>query len=247
MDCVPPSQQPQTASMHVINKLLDQINKLDKKLDSLLDVPDKIDSMQSSITSVNNKLDLLESRIKRSDERIEMLEKKLTLLESTKNQPCQSPEEVFAELNDRAKRAHNVILYKLPESSGSTESRVRADSKTVKDIIELFPSDVPTLGGFKTARLGKLTNNSPRPLKILFSNAEDAKTFFKSFSSINLANSRPELSAVSVARDRTEKERKHLQCLRTELEDRIKSGEANLTIKYLNGVPVITKMPAKND
>lgn len=51
---------------------------------------------------------------------------------------------------------------------------------------------------------------------------------------------------ISVSRDLSPQERKQLYSLIAELAERTKSGEMNLTIKYRNGVPLITKNNPKN-
>jgi hypothetical protein len=48
------------------------------------------------------------------------------------------------------------------------------------------------------------------------------------------------------ARDRTNRERDHLKGLQAELDRRIKSGEKNITIKYINGIPNIVNSAPKN-
>ncbi|KAG8286551.1 hypothetical protein J6590_056872 [Homalodisca vitripennis] len=77
-------------------------------------------------------------------------------------------------------------------------------------------------------------------MKVSFGDTSEAISFFKNFDSPKLSNLFPD-SAVEVSRDRTVKERYHLQELRNSLADRERNGEKDLTIKYQNGVPMIVK------
>lgn len=64
-------------------------------------------------------------------------------------------------------------------------------------------------------------------------------TVFRSFSKKDEVDG--ELRGVSLAHDRTLKERQHLAELREVLQTRVDAGEANLTIRYINGTPKIVK------
>lgn len=66
------------------------------------------------------------------------------------------------------------------------------------------------------------------------------------FAKSNLKDGNGNFSQVQISRDRTNRERHHLNTPREELQKRSQEGEENLTIKYRNGVPAFVVQP-KND
>ncbi|KAG8303435.1 pre-mRNA-splicing factor cwc22 [Homalodisca vitripennis] len=127
-------------------------------------------------------------------------------------------ETVIAEVNDRNLRSKNAILYGIPESS-DVVIKSKIQHKGIIDDVQL--SDLHTT---KIVQSGKGEPGKPRPMKVSFRETSEAITFFKNFDSPNLSNLFPD-STVEMYRDRTLKERSHLQ----------------ERIKYQNGVPMIVK------
>ncbi|MBS0018828.1 MAG: hypothetical protein KFE21_00015 [Candidatus Sulcia muelleri] len=187
----------------------------------------------------------MEARIESSESRIDSLEKRVDSLAS---EPAPSTtENIIAEINDRAKRAFNAMIFNIPESSSSSiDTRKRHDISNVKNLLNLFQIDTSSVE-IKCIRVGKSARNKVRPVKAIFNDSEIVRKFCTSFSRDAVKNAYPELSSVAVTRDRTSEERNHLKKLRDELKKRVDSGETNLTIKYNNGVPTITVVSSKND
>ncbi|KAJ8950953.1 hypothetical protein NQ318_008394 [Aromia moschata] len=52
-------------------------------------------------------------------------------------------------------------------------------------------------------------------------------------------------SVVFEKNDKTERQQKYLKSVQSELKDRVQYGEKDITIKYIKGIPTITKIPAK--
>jgi hypothetical protein len=150
-------------------------------------------------------------------------------------------EDLCAEVADRSARQSNIVLYNVPESkSNSAGAKTTHDRDLIGKIFRLISCDVPSFSFF---RIGKSTQRSVRPIKVIFPNADVVKDFFKRFSKELLTDEC--LSEVTASRDRTPKERNHLAELRKQLQDRMELSEVNLTIRYINGTPkIVTK--AKN-
>lgn len=69
----------------------------------------------------------------------------------------------------------------------------------------------------------------------------------KGLKSAYLADINTALSKISYTRDRTPAERKYLVDLRSLFKDRLESGETDLTIKYISGIPKIVNKESKNE
>ncbi|KAG8328141.1 hypothetical protein J6590_000798 [Homalodisca vitripennis] len=70
--------------------------------------------------------------------------------------------------------------------------------------------------------------------------------FLRNFDKNVLHGIDPDFADVRVSRDRTPRERDHLNSLRDQLKVRSEKGEKNLTIRYVNGTPKIMKQASKN-
>lgn len=88
-------------------------------------------------------------------------------------------ETVISEINDREKRSRNVILFGIPELSSvdDIELRKNHDTKKVREVLaDIHDSEAPV----SVIRLGKLhSNQSPRPLKLIFSSRPQAMRILK--------------------------------------------------------------------
>lgn len=176
--------------------------------------------MQSVMLSLNNELTLLK-------ERVELLENtnqtpNFTLPNSLIN-------ENINEMEERKSKEGNVMVFNLPENSGTDEEKKNKDITNIKNIVnvEIDTNEV------KLFRIGK-PNNKPRPVKLCFKNKSAAVAFLKACKTIDTG-------AIRFGNDLTKMQREHIQSLRSELKRRKDLGEEDITIKYFNGVPKITK------
>ncbi|KAG5876715.1 hypothetical protein JTB14_010123 [Gonioctena quinquepunctata] len=142
-------------------------------------------------------------------------------------------EGVLSEVEDRITRSKNVIFYNIHESPSTTiGDKVKDDSKKVNDLLGNCQLDYHIS---KIIRLGKIsTPGKPRPLKVVFNDSETAKQVLRSRKQIDRND-------IKIANYLTVKQRDHLKSLRSELSDRQSKGKADLTIKYIRGVPKIVE------
>lgn len=86
-------------------------------------------------------------------------------------------------------------------------------------------------------RLGKTTNKC-RPIRATLPNQHDVYDVLKNKRKLsNLVD----FKLISISTDRTILQRKHLKSVIDELNARKTAGEADLFIKYVNNLPVISK------
>lgn len=133
------------------------------------------------------------------------------------------------------------MFYNIPESLESTpEHRIKHDEGEVHNILKIVSplitnqTDINTITNFRVYRVGRPIPQKSRPLKVTFSSPSVAINLLSKNKFITLPNS------VSMSSDRTQAQREYMQCLRSELEERLKT-EDNLIIKYINNTPKIVK------
>ncbi|XP_072382181.1 uncharacterized protein [Diabrotica undecimpunctata] len=143
---------------------------------------------------------------------------------------------VFGEIQDRTRRAKNIIIYNVPENH-SSESNIRAehDRNEVQGILNKIGV---TNNTFKAFRLGRLTDK-PRPLKVGFNDSAIVISCLKQRRSLMGSN-------LSIGADLTPLQREKIKAVYQELEFRKTQGENDLKIKYFNGVPKIIVSKSNN-
>jgi vacuolar-type H+-ATPase subunit I/STV1 len=222
----------------ILSTLSQKIDDLNSKVDRLNDLPDNVVSIREDVKAIHDKFELLEPRIEQLEQRVSVIESRV----ETKLANVDSLEETLQEINDRNLRQYNVIIYGIKESNQTkVELKKQHDKQEVNNLItKVCPS--LNLTHIKFFRIGSTKNNKPRPIKVIFPEVDQARLFCQRFSELSDGVD----NQLSVSRDRTRRERNHLQKLREELEERKNGGESDLTIKYINGVPSIIKSKPKN-
>lgn len=211
------------------NKLIASLNSLreDKKLldKKFADVDGKLDNISKQFDEILANNVSLNTKINQLESKVSQLEVGCT------NSTSLSLEQTLAEISDRHSRSRNIILFNIPESA--TQSNVD-DKNTISSIFQQIDVLVEPIN---CLRLGKLSNNC-RPLRATLPNQHDVFNVLKNKRKLsNLGN----FKNISISLDKTLLQRKHLKNLINELNTRKSLGETNLFIKYINGLPVISK------
>lgn len=183
-----------------------------------------------------------EKGLKELPELKSLLNKLLVEVENLKsnlgNNPNLSNEFIINEINERNKRAKNVIFYNIQESnSNQTGERLSYDNKQVNSTIASILVDTDNLPTpLKVIRLGRYQPGKLRPIKAIFES--DSIVFDIIRNKNKLTHSNPP-STVYISTDRTPYQRDYMKSLKEELMTRTKNGEAGLTIKFIKGTPKI--------
>lgn len=168
--------------------------------------------------------------------RVERLEAAVTSPSSTSREVC--TEDILSEINDRRSRACNILLHGLEESAvtAANPDDTSLVISRVRDILlTVHPSNYDNV---KVCRLGKPTSGICRPLRITLPSPDLVIAVLKATSKYS--------GPYKFSNDRTIMQREHLRTLRSQLDMRVQSGETNLTIRYVNGVPKIVHRSSKN-
>lgn len=243
-DCVNHAKQPFNVLIEQLSKLTGKINELSSKMDTLTPLPGKIDQIIQDIDKLNKNLSSLDERVSTNEAKIGKLEDSIINGSSALN--ASDSESLMAEFNDRVRRASNVMVYGLVEST-SPNSNARKISD-LELVTSLFKSSQPNFNnsGVKLFRVGKTQGDKPRPLKVVLNSEYDARLVLSTFSHDSASKVNTIFSSVKVARDKTPQEQKYLKSLVAEMENRKSKGEDDLTIKFKNNIPSIVKVP-KNE
>ncbi|KAG5891478.1 hypothetical protein JTB14_004419 [Gonioctena quinquepunctata] len=110
-------------------------------------------------------------------------------------------------MNDRQKRAANIIMLNGNESNNTVHSqRIVEDKNAVKEVLQNI--DVP-LGNINVFRLGTFQPNKVRPLKVCFSSSNDALVVLKNKKSARVPN-------VKMFADQTKSQRDYFNKIKTQ-------------------------------
>ncbi|CAH0549877.1 unnamed protein product [Brassicogethes aeneus] len=147
-------------------------------------------------------------------------------------------EDIIQEINDREARKTNVLIFNIDETEmENRQDRINGEKTKIEEVFAALPIEI-NMNTKKFYRLGKFNNQAPktRPIKVEINNVNIVQNILRS--SRNLKN-HESLKNIVIAADKTKRQQTHYKELKAELNNRISSGESNLTIKYRNGVPVI--------
>lgn len=158
--------------------------------------------------------------------KVDQLEAELMLIKSQNQQPTLSEEIVISEIQERQKRASNVMFYNLPENLNDPQE-VTTISKNITDINDLKV--------MKAIRVGKANKNGARPLKVIFNSPDVALMVIRNKRKINTNRK------IFIEPDMTPQQLINMNKLKDELRNRKTKGE-KVAIKYTNGIPQITHL-----
>jgi hypothetical protein len=170
-DCEDDNKKLTNSLMAGFAKLL---TELSTKMETLLDLPKKIDAFDTKLTAF--------------EDRIACTEKRLDALETTKASQVLKPEDIISEMNDRSRRASNIMIYNLDESSKKDTKAIKSHDENLT--MKLHEATCPGLISYKfsTARLGKADSGKSRPLKVMLKCQNDALEILRNFSSEHLVS-----------------------------------------------------------
>lgn len=213
-----------------ITDIKEQITEIKSVTDSLT-VDQKI--IKLDVANILNKNTIVEKRIKSLENDVQKLmdSEPVTFVPTVQ-------ENIMSELCERNVRSKNLVIVGItePNSTDSTE-RQNKDKSEVLKIIRNTYADCPE--PCKITRLGKFKPNKNRPVKVSFASEETAKNILRN--KVN-GNNDP----IKIYNDQTPQQRQYLMNLKEKLKERKESGEINLIIKYIRGVPKIVEAQPKN-
>lgn len=247
------------------NDFTNQFNEFKKEILSVLKESskcnsDNINTISQNITSIKEQLgDIttttdyliteninLKSQITTLTQTVKQNEGKITCLQTEIQQLKTAPtasfpslakpapyENLIFELQERAERSKNIVIAGLAEKhSVNSVERQENDRREVENIIKSINPNCKEVE--RVIRLGKYENNKIRPLKVCFASHETVKIILRNKLNVKL-------DGVRIYSDQTPQQQQFMINLKKELQQRQESGEEDLTIKYIKGIPKIIK------
>lgn len=151
-------------------------------------------------------------------------------------------EEVIEEINERNRRKRNLIIFGIQEVDPNIPGNVRheTDNKSAYNILNKIVQDIGDTN-FKPIRLGRFDANKakPRPIRITL---EDENLVHEVIRNVKKLRSHQNYGHVSISFDRTPRQISYYKEIKNEFEARIKDGDTNCKIKYVNGIPKIVSL-----
>jgi hypothetical protein len=205
------------------------MSKIDSIIGTLKEMKTTISKHEKSFLSLNSKMDNISIQISSLFEENKLINNRLNDLELKMS--TLSTEAILSEIIERQSKSKNLIIFNAIESSTSSTF---TDSTLVSEILSSIGANIsPTT----ITRLGKLSDK-PRPLKIVLSSTSDV------FSVLKLKHKLRDISkfsSIRISSDRTLIQRNYFKNIVSQLEARRNGGERDLVLKYLRGVPMISK------
>jgi len=202
--------------------------------------------LKSDLADVSSQMTEMRKENARLQNEIDFLKEKVATLENS-NVAAGSDlvvSQVLEETIERDKCRSNLIIYGVTESTfGAIAQRISYDRSTITDILKPLGDVIPP--NTKLVRLGKVPSDSARPIKIIFDSNEAATNLLSKFNVLKRSGTIFP-NGFRIGSDKTLLQRKLLRSCHSELDRRVKNGEANLRIKFHNGTPKIASETSKN-
>lgn len=219
-----------------MNKISEDITSIKEELNEIKNITKTLEMEQNTIKSdiANLKEDKLNI-----EKKINTLVTDVVHLKHQQEQPMiNSVESTLKELKEREDRSKNIIIIGVPEpSSLDKDERKKVDRNEVLKITRISNAECPE--PTYMARLGKYNSDKNRPIKVGYQSQETVKCILRNRNSIKSKD-------IKIFSDQTPLQQSYMRTLKEELKDRAGKGEKDLIIKYIKGVPKITKISPKN-
>lgn len=146
-------------------------------------------------------------------------------------------DDIVAEVEDRAKRKCNLIIFGVEEQNQNLQSveRTEVDKKEISGILQVVKSNI-NVNDITPIRLGRYISGKKRPIRIRLPHEQQVHEIIRNAK--NLRNSKYN-KIISLSFDRTTRQQEMYKKVRTELRERLDSGEKDLKIQYVNNKPVV--------
>lgn len=204
---------------------------------------EKINRIVSEQTNIKEEIKCLTNSVKSADTKINCLETDMHNLrlssKEMENFPNNIPfEKILTEINEQSSRKNNLIVMGLQESACSDyKDRLEFDRKEAIKVIGKIVENSPEPS--KVQRVGRYKPDTCRSVKVCFESEKIVKLILKNRNKLTDSH-------IKVFPDQTPYQQTFFKKVKDELNRRCASGENNLTIKYIKGVPQIVSTFSKN-
>lgn len=216
----------QTKLISSVNGQNNQLKLLTTKIDN---IQTKMESYENSFSDLNDKIDTLSAKTSSLIDDVSNLNNRVNLLET--DMANLSLESIISEFSDRQQRANNILIFNLPEPKNASDP---SDDTIITELLNVLNINTSSV---RLSRLGK-SSIKPRPLKVELPSSHIVFDILKYKHKLRSHNT---FSLIRISTDRTAYQRDFFKNILKELDERKKQGEHDLFLKYIKGVPTISK------
>lgn len=237
----------QNETLQIIREEISQVK------DDMKTIKAVTETYSQQFTQINTELENIKTNNKNTSEKIRGIEEEIQKIKNQQHSdksgqtnfnplPPPSPfvnhENLILELKDRCDREKNIVVAGVTEKNDkSFRERQNHDSEEITKMLVLLNENCPR--PIKTLRLGKYTPGKNRPIKVTFTSNDTPKLLLRNKAKL------PE--NIQIYSDQTPTQQRYLKSLKEELKRRLETGEKDLIIRYLRGVPrIIVNTDQKN-
>lgn len=198
------------------------------------------DSLATEQKAIKSDLSKLEIKSNQTEQKLLQLETHVNMIKTNTLPDFKQREDLVLEIQERYIRSKNVIFAGIPELEDVNKSdRLQCEKQQVFTILKsVYESDkCPNI--MKCWRLGKYNPGKTRLIKVCLESQETALFLLRNKDKLTNQN-------ISIFSDQTPSQQKYLQEIKSELNRRQENGESDICIKYVKGIPTITKTHSKN-
>lgn len=215
--------------LHIRQEITDMANEIKSLTKTTEILTSKYDTLQKEIQNIKSENKTIQDRLKQA-----------ACLSISDKSPSLTHEDLMTELRDRCDREKNIVIVGIKEICDKNFAARRLhDEREIRNVLapvlEQINCELPK--SLKTMRLGKYNPARNRPLKVFFECTTIPRQLLRNRSKLP--------TNIRLYADQTPSQKKYMQQLAEELQKRKDSGEMDLIIKYIKGVPKIIK--SKND
>jgi len=215
------------------NKLISSINSKNNQLKSLTTKMDgiqtKVECFENSLSEFNGKIDTLSTNTTSIIDDVSILNKRINIIET--DLASLSFESILFEFSDRQQRANNVLIFNLPEQKNVSDP---SDAALITELLNVLNLNISPV---RHSCLGK-PSMKPRPIKVELPSSHAVFDILKFKHKLRSHNT---FNLVRISTDRTAYQRNFFKNILNELDERKKHGEHDLILKYIKGIPTISK------
>lgn len=234
------SQKKEITIEDIWNVITSQDSGLKSINKRLISVEFSINSFKDTVKNLNLEVFKLKEQNANLTTEIESLKNKLSKLEhcNVYHSNCQTKDiNVVHEVQERLHRSKNLLVFNAPDKH---DESVDNTVQIVNDILQTMNLQLTVV---KTKRLGNF-HCKPRPILVELSSWNDVTMVLKAKSCLRNVD---RWRGVWIGPDMTTIQREHINSLRNELLHKLKLGEINWIIKYVNRIQILQLVKKKNN
>lgn len=211
-----------------MSELRNEVEKLKESVNTKLSYADALKNVEQETRSIKGELENVKTRFSET----ENAAKTSQGVESSIN-----IEPAIAEMQERERRACNLLLFGFKESKEENREKRQAEERQAVTTLIGHLSERLPVEHIKLHRLGRFSKDKVRPVRVIFPSKEEALRVLRARKNLPQQD-------VYIKYDQTPSQREFLRGLVAELKRRQQCGEENLRIKYIGGIPRIIRQRA---